>query len=722
MADQPAQVSGPVERITFHNPENGYTVARLKDPDQGVVTVVGRLPGLVEGQVLQVSGRQVLHPKFGLQIEVDQHQVRQPTDGEGVRRYLASGLVPGVGAKLAEALVEHLGAGAVERILEEPAALRKVPGIGPKRARAIAEAVRSHGELRELMVFLQGHGISAGLALKIHRRFGAGALGVVRENPHRLAAEVRGIGFATADRIAAQLGIARDDPGRLAAGLEYTLGQAADEGHVFLPYEELVASAAELLEVERALLGPAFLRLHNDRRLTVEGEGGQRAVYLTPLFILEGRAAEGLARVAARAGILSPQRAAKAVEWVTRRLELTPTPGQGRALEKLLTGGLTVLTGGPGTGKTTLVRALISIARRMGLAVALAAPTGRAAKRLAESTGLEAQTIHRLLEYNPKEGAFGRNAEKPLEAELLVVDECSMVDTWLMAHLAAALGPGARLVMVGDSHQLPSVGPGLVLQQAIDSGAAQVAELTEIFRQRTGGLIVENAHRILGGRLPRLPEPGAAADFFLVEEPDPAKAADKVRRTVCERLPAAFGLDPVRQVQVLAPMHRGALGCQRLNQMLREELNPRSRGAAGLAPGDRVMQVRNNYDLEVFNGDLGLVAEAGEEGCRVEMGGRVVGYSPAELDELALAYAVTVHKAQGSEYPAVVIALGMEHYVLLTRPLIYTAVTRGKALVVVVGHPGALKRAVQNAQPILRHARLDERIVQSLQDIRAKAD
>ncbi len=704
------KLTGRVVRITFQNPENGYTVAKLQPQGQPQVAVVGRLPGVVEGQELTVSGRQVLHPKFGLQVEVESFEVRQPSDDEGVRRYLASGLIKGVGPKLAQRLVDHLGPDAIEIILHNPARLAEVPGIGKKRAQSIAQAVRGHGELRELMVFLQGHGIPASTALRIHRHYGSGALGVVRENPHQLAADIRGIGFATADGIAAKLGIARDHPGRLRAGLEYTLGQALDEGHVFLPYDELMEAAAKLLGVERGLLGPAFARLHTEGRITLDEADGVRAVYLTPMHVLERRAARGLARLARGEGLLSPERAARAAEWVAGELAVAPSPAQAAALEKLLTSGLAVLTGGPGTGKTTLVRALVTVARRMGLEVALAAPTGRAAKRLSESTGLPAATLHRLLEYAPQKGGFQRHRARPLEADLVVVDECSMVDLWLAAHLVEAIGPGTRLVMVGDADQLPSVGAGLVLRQLMDSAVVPVAALKEIFRQDAAGLIVRNAHRILSGRMPLLPEPGQEADFFFIEEPDAAKAADMVRRLVCERLPARFGLDPLREIQVLAPMHRGVLGCEHLNRLLRQELNPAAGEGPGLAPGDRVMQVRNNYELEVFNGDMGLVSATSEQGALVALGERRVAYGLADLDELTLAYAVTIHKSQGSEYPAVVIALGMEHFVMLNRPLLYTAVTRGQKVVVIVGHGRALKRAVERNQPTQRHAWLDKRI------------
>lgn len=706
------KLRGRVVRITFHNPENGYTVAQVEVQGRlGLTTLVGRMPGVSEGQEVECLGLESSHPKFGPQVEVTECRLKQPSDAAGVRRYLSSGLIKGVGPVLASRIVETLGPGALEIILEAPRRLAEVPGIGPKRAATIAQAVAEHGQLRELMVFLQAHGVAASTALRIWRRYGAGALDVLNNNPHRLAADIRGIGFATADQIAARLGIAADHPGRLQAGLLYVLNQAREEGHVYLPYEELIQRTAAELRVERGLLGPAFARLHADQEIVQEElPTGHRAVYLAGMRVLEETAARHLARIAGQAGLLPPERAAKAAAWVGGRLKVRPSPAQAQALQTLLGAGLGVLTGGPGTGKTTLVQALITIAQRMDLSVALAAPTGRAAKRLAQAAGLEASTIHRLLDYSPKEMRFLRGVERPLEADLVVVDEASMIDIWLGAYLSAAIGPHTRLILVGDANQLPPVGPGLFFRQIMASGAAPVARLEEIYRQEDqAGLIVANAHLILHGQMPRLPRAGQG-DFFFIENNDPARAAETVRDLVTTRLPGRFDLDPLHDIQVLAPMHKGTMGCQHLNQLLRQALNPRAAGQEGLGPGDRVMQVRNNYDLEVFNGDMGLVTAASEDGLSVEMDRGVIRYAPPDLDDLTLAYAVTIHKSQGSEYPAVVVALGQEHYIMLNRPLLYTAVTRGQRLVVIVGTRNALRRAVEQDQPIRRYALLDEKI------------
>ena len=706
MQNQLTSLTGTVKRITFHNPENGYTVARL-DTAQGLFTVVGIMPGLDQGQEITVKGKSILHPKFGPQVEVESVSVSLPTDEEGVKNYLASGLVKGVGPKLAERIVEHLGPKAVEVILEEPEMLAQVPGIGDKKAESITKAVQDHGVLRDAMVFLQGHGIGASTALRIYKHYKGNTLAIMKTQPHRLAADVRGIGFATADQIASRLGIAQDDPSRLEAGILHTLSQALDQGHLFLPYEELMENAANILKVDRGLLGPSFVKLHVGLKLTVEEDEKAKRVYLSSIYSLEQRAAHTLAGLAKNPGLLSEQRAAKAVDWVSGQLKVKPSLPQQKALSKLLTAGLAVLTGGPGTGKTTLLKALITIAKRMELSVALAAPTGRAAKRLSESTGQSALTLHRLLEFSPKENRFARNANRPVEAELLVVDESSMIDIWLMANLAEAVGPECRLILVGDADQLPSVGPGLVLRQIIDSKVIKTARITEIFRQDQAGLLVKNAHLILNGKMPELPRQGAESDFYFIDQKDPEKNSRLVKDLVCQRLPGHYGFDPARDIQVLAPMHKGTLGCRNLNQILREQLNPASRGAVGFQAGDKVMQVRNNYDLEVFNGDLGFVLKSEDAGCVVAMGDREVEYSQAELDDLILAYCVTIHKSQGSEYPAVVVVLGMEHFIMLNRPLLYTAVTRGKKLVLVVGDAKALKRAIRENQPIHRNARLD---------------
>lgn len=703
------KITGTVARITFHNPENGYSVARLEAPGQAeLVTVVGIMPGITEGMEVRISGRTILHPKFGPQIEVDSFSQQEPTDAEGVRRYLASGLIKGVGPVLAARIVDHLGPEAIDKIQDDPKALAKVPGIGAKKAPVIAQAITEHGALKEVMIFLQGHGITPGLSLRIFKAYGTGALSIIKTQPHRLAQDLRGIGFATADAIGTKIGIPPDDPTRLEAGLVYTLRKAMDEGHTFLPHDKLMPAAVQLLQGQEELLPDALERLSLSGQVVREGEN----IYLTGMLELEKRAARELKRIADQQGLLPSQRAAKAVDWVAEQLSVRPSATQGEALKQILTTGLGVLTGGPGTGKTTLVRGLITIAKRMSKRVILGAPTGRAAKRLSETCSMDGSTLHRLLEFSPKENRFNRRAGRPLEADLVVVDESSMIDTWLLCHLVEAIGPDTVLILVGDADQLPSVGPGLVFRQIIESGAASVARLSEIFRQDTAGLIVSNAHRVLGGNMPRLPSWDQESDFYFVPITKPEVGAEAVRRLVCEALPQRFGLDPVHEVQVLSPMHRGALGCQNLNLLMRETLNPATGDKGGLRAGDKVMQVRNNYDLEVFNGDVGLVSATSSEGADVLMSERRVSYATVDMEDLTLAYAVTIHKSQGSEYPCVVVVLGGEHFVMLNRPLLYTALTRGQRLVIVVGQKKALARAVEHAAPTRRHAGLRDRLMQ----------
>ena len=715
------QINGRVIRITYQNQENGWTVAKLEAKGRpGHLAVVGKMPGLAEGQMVELKGREILHPKFGPQVEVESYQVKPPSDEQGIERYLASGLIKGVGPKLAQRIVDKLGLDALEIIAGSPEELAKVKGIGHKTAKGISQAVRSQARLREVMVLLQGHGVSASMALRIHRQYGDGAPGVVKNEPHRLAADIHGIGFATADQIAAKLGISHDHPSRLEAGLLYVLRQGLQEGHTCLPYDTLLDNTSQLLRIERGLLGPAYAEMTRRQRIVSEESDGLKMIYLAEWLNLENRVAKAMAAKVGREGILAGARVKGALTWVADKLSVRLSPSQGKAMHTLLTSRACVLTGGPGTGKTTLIRSLITIALRMGLKIALAAPTGRAAKRMYESTGQEALTLHRMLEYSPKDNRFTRDAKRPLDADLVVVDESSMIDIWLMAHLAEAVGSKACLVLVGDADQLPSVGPGLVLRQLISCGRIPVARLTEIFRQDSAGLIVKNAHRILHGSMPVLPrgEPNPGADFFMIPEENPELACAKLVDLISTNLPKSFNLDPMNQIQVLSPMRRGWLGCNRLNQELQNRLNPNPKAGEGrIGPGDKVMQIRNNYDLDVFNGDLGLVSSLDRDGggCVVAMGERLVSYNQQEMEDLTLAYAVTIHKSQGSEYPAVVVALGQEHFIMLNQPLLYTAVTRGKSLVVIVGHPSALAKAVKTADPNRRHALLDKKLIKLIE-------
>lgn len=723
--DRPAQepeaeitLEGTVRHTVYTNPASGFAVVRV-EPDGGPeVTAVGPLLGIRRGDRVRLTGRWVEHRRFGRQLEVSAYTPVAPSTAAGIRRLLASGRVRGIGPKLAERIVARFGLETLEVMDRDPERLLEVPGIGPATLERIRASWTEHRGLYPVLVFLHAHGLGPAIAMRIHRRYGAAAVDRVRENPYLLAEEVVGVGFLTADRLARQLGIPEDAPERLRAGIEHTLSQAAQDGHVFLPAPELLARAADLLGRPAQELEDPLARLAGEGRVVVEDEGGERRVYPPRLHAAEASVARDLRRLlrSSPAPEPDPQRA---VERFERSARIELADAQRRALLAALTAPVVVITGGPGTGKTTLVRGLVEIAGCRRRRLELAAPTGRAAQRLAEATGHPARTIHRLLEFSPADRAFARHRQRPLEADVLVVDEVSMLDVELAAALLAAVRSGCRLVLVGDADQLPSVGPGQVLGDLVASGAVPVVRLDRVFRQGERSGIVENAHRINRGEMPVGVGDGQLGDFYIVERRDPAPAADTVVRLVAERIPARFRLDPVRDVQVLTPMHRGELGVAGLNRRLQERLNPAGDalpvGPRGLRAGDKVMQTRNDYDLGVFNGDLGTVVGADPEAgtLAVRFDDRLVEYPPEAQEDLALAYACTIHKAQGSEYPAVVVVLHDQHWIMLQRNLLYTAVTRARRLVVIVGTRRAVARAVRTADQRRRHTRLAERLAGS---------
>ena len=718
-------LEGTIERIVFSGGGGEFTVARLaREGAVEPVTVVGSLLGLPQGARLRLRGSYENNPRFGRQFRVQSYTELSPETLVGIRRYLGAGLVKGIGPQFASRIVERFGIRTLEILDAQPERIREVPGIGPSRAQAIQEAWTAQRRLREVMVFLQGYGVSPAFAARIYKRYGAAAVARVRENPFRLAFDVWGIGFLSADRLATALGIARDSDARVQAGVRHVLDQADGLGHVYLPRSRLVEEAAKLLEVEPQLVEAAVDRLGRAGDVAIESTPEGAAVFEVGLFRAEVAASAGLLRLLHSRGTPLRVDAGRAIARYQAEARIVLAPQQAEAVRRALHDPLLVITGGPGVGKTTIVRGIVNTLVRQGLTVALAAPTGRAAKRLQEATGQPAATLHRLLEWRPADGVFGRNSSRPLPADLLVVDEASMIDIRLMADLLAALADGTRLVLVGDVDQLPSVGPGMVLRDVIASARVPTVRLTEIFRQAAASLIVTNAHRIHDGVEPELGAPPAQGvdkrDFFFIEDDDPAHAAETIRDLVATRLPRRYGFSP-RDIQVLTPMHRGELGATTLNHLLQEAITPgraelRSGGRV-FRVGDRVMQIRNNYDRDVFNGDVGEVlrvaggsGEAGESQAVVGFDEREVSYAADDLDELTLAYAATVHKSQGSEYPAVIVPVHTQHYVMLQRSLLYTAVTRGKQLVVLIGSRKALRIAVGNAEVAARYSRLADRL------------
>jgi exodeoxyribonuclease V alpha subunit len=669
-------------------------IARLEAPGRGEVKIIGTLTGLAPGERVRVEGEWEQHRKYGPQFRVHSATPIVPQTADGVQRYLGSGRVPGIGQEIARRIVEKFGAAALDVIEKEPHRLREVEGLGKKRIAAIRESMTSHRAVREVMVFLQGHGVSPAFAARIQKKYGDEAIQVVRANPYRLARDVSGIGFIKADEIARSLGWKQDAPERIEAGVLHALHEAADEGHVFATRDELARAAAQGLGSDIKTCEAAVERLRQQGSVIVEDD----AVFQPELHadeVLLGQRLRALA-AAQRTPVKPPEDLARFSE------------GQRRAVELACTQPLLVVTGGPGTGKTTVTRAIVAAHLAAGQRVQLASPTGRAAKRLSEATGRPARTIHRLLEWDGR-GGFLRGPGAELEADLVVIDEASMLDVELARSLVQAVPVGAALVFVGDVDQLPSVGPGQVLRDIIQSGTTPVVRLTEIFRQARESRIVLAAHAINEGRLPETTP--AESDFYFIRADDPVRARELVVRVVTERIPARFGLDPLRDVQVLSPMRRGELGTFELGRSLQETINPRGKPVGRFRVGDKVIQTRNDYDRDVYNGDLGFVLDTdGEGGLSVEIDGRAVAYDADELGDLDLAYAMTVHRSQGSEYPAVVMPVATQHFVMLQRNLLYTAVTRAKKLCVLVGNPRALAMAVKNAETKARRTKLAERL------------
>ena len=733
-------VEGEVAVVTYENLESGFRVIKVDVPDRrDRLTVVGLFPRVTVGSRVRVRGTSEVNREHGEQLRATSVTELAPTTLAGIEKYLGSGLIKGVGGITAHRIVKHFGLDTLKVLEEQPHRLREVPGLGPSRAEQLLASWNDQRAIRDVMVFLQAHGASVHLAARIFKRYGPKAVSIVSGDPYRLAIDVWGIGFRTADRIASELGIAKDSPQRMQAALLQVLRDATESGHCYLVAEELTTRAARLLAADTNPAEPPSMDLLEmlEQALAAVVTGGhvvaeaadslarvRSGAPLRTAVIYDARMHETETRLAARLATLASAEGdtlsgfAAAVDGFERETGTVLADEQRLAVERAARCPLLVVTGGPGVGKTTIVKAILSVFERAGVVARLAAPTGRAAKRMSEATGREAATLHRLLEFDPKLGTFKRDAKRPLDAGAIVVDESSMVDVWMGDALTQAVADGARLVLVGDVDQLPSVGPGSVLRDAIASGVVPCVRLVKIFRQAEKSLIVQNAHRINAGESPIVPEKGdPTADFFMMDRRDPDDTRSVLVDLVTRHIPRKFGLDPVRDIQVLTPMNRGPVGTMALNEALQAALNPTApglvRGRVTFRVGDKVMQLRNDYDKNVYNGDVGVVASIDEEDGTLVVrfdDERDVAYDGRALDELALAYACTVHKSQGSEYPAVVIPLLTSHFVMLSKNLVYTAVTRGKRLVVLVADPRALRLALAEQRREERQTRLASRI------------
>lgn len=744
-------LEGSVENIVFHNEDNHYIVARLRLNGGGrlfrndLTTIVGTMPGIHVGELLTVEGEWAHDPRYGRQLRVTRFSQRLPASIEGIQRYLGSGLIKGIGPKKAQLIVEHFGEQTLAILEQQPERLREVKGVSAKDREQIVKTWAEQNDIKELHLFLQSYDISINIATRIYKHYGKDAIRIVRENPYQLAQDVYGIGFRTADEIAVKLGLPPDSIPRLAAGLKYVLTQAANEdGHCFLYEKDLLSRATSILGASSAALLVAMQQLTTEQQdvfveppdvpattqQTVREEAApfaeaqaQARVYFGPFWYAENGSVRLLRVLRGVPSSLPPtaeQQWEKVFELLHRKRNMQLTERQREAVRKAYSEKICILTGGPGTGKTTSLRALLLLLRMRKIDVALAAPTGRAAKRLSEATGMRAQTLHRLLEYAPHDNTYQRNEERPLSQQFVIVDEFSMVDILLFYHLLKALPRGAHLLLVGDADQLPSVGPGNVLRDLLRGEAIPSVRLTELFRQARQSKIVVNAHRINAGQMPEL-KVERSGDFFFLPEEDPVKVQQLVVDLVQRRLPARYHFDPMTDIQVLSPMYRGPAGVSMLNEKLQERLNPQEQqyvewNGHTFRTGDKVMQMRNNYDKGVFNGDVGWIRNISRDNATLkvefveEAGPLYVKYDFHELDELSLAYAVTVHKSQGSEYPVVVIPLVKDHRMLLQRNLLYTAITRARRFCVLVGQLQALEWAVKNDRITSRNTRLAERL------------
>jgi exodeoxyribonuclease V alpha subunit len=735
------EIRAQVERITYFNEENSYTIAKVRIQGRSdLVTIVGTIFSAVPGETLRLRGQWSRHPKYGEQFKVESYESLLPATVKGIERYLGSGMIKGIGPVMAKRLVSKFKEETLNTIDGNAERLHEVSGIGEKRVEMITRAWEEQREVRDVMVFLQGSGVSPIYAAKIYKQYGNDSVRVVSENPYRLATDIFGVGFITADKIAEKLGMGRNAPMRIEAGILYVLNQLADEGHVYYPYGPLVTKCSEILEVDQTTIPAALTHLAGAKTIFIEqprtsghDTGGQAsslkpqasseaAVYLARFYVSETGIVSRLKTLLNYPKQLRLLNIDESLQWVQKDLSIAFSEKQLEAIKASINNKIMVVTGGPGTGKTTIINAILRIALKMAQKVLLAAPTGRAAKRMTEATGHEAKTIHRLLEYSPgggtDGGAFKRDDTNPLDGDLIIIDEVSMIDTVLMYHFLKAVPQRATLILVGDIDQLPSVGPGNVLKDIIGSAIVPVVRLNEIFRQSERSMIIVNAHRINRGEMPGVERgPEHLNDFYFTSIEEPEAVLEKIVHLCKEAIPREFGFDPLNDIQVLTPMHRGTVGVTNLNASLQKELNTGTdeiaRAGKLFKVGDKVLQTRNNYDKDVYNGDIGRIKTIDRElqELKIDYDGKIVSYDYTDLDEIVLAYAISVHKSQGSEYPVVIIPVLTQHYLLLQRNLLYTGITRGKKLVMLIGTKKALSIAVRNNKQQQRYTLLRERLM-----------